>query len=48
MLSSIYMRRSDAVAAIERHNAKGGVQYRLGLERRDGRWVYRADVNLSR
>lgn len=48
MLSSRYLRRSDAVAAIERHNAKGGTQYRLGLERKDGQWWYRADVNLNR
>lgn len=48
MLHSKYLRRTDAVAAIERHNAKGGVQYRLGLERHNGQWWYTANVNLSR
>lgn len=48
MLSSFFRRSSDAQAAIDRHNARGGVQYRLGMVRRDGRWWYCAEVNLNR
>lgn len=47
MLTSKYLRSSDAKAAIARHNAKGGVQYRLGMVRQDGKWWYRAEVNVN-